>query len=214
MFEQTIPGLANQCKKCPAGTYSISTIDGCDPCPAGYLCYGGTNTDRPKDELYDFGTICGKGQYCPEGSYSPEFCPPGTYNQNFGAKSLEQCTLCPEGSSNAAYGAEGCSPCGQFATSPEGSTQCSCIGENRVYSNADNSCRCKSGYDYKNTDGTSEGSLSDTTDCIPLVFDRCEGEQVRDPTGACVDKFDCFEICGEDGGVRDDVLGVCTCNQQ
>lgn len=174
------------CKKCPAGTYSISTSSECLPCPQGYLCYGGTNTNTPQSIRYNNGEICYKGAYCPEGSYDPILCPPGTYNAEFGGKSIASCKLCEAGSSNANYGQEGCSPCGQFADALEGSEQCSCIGKNRVYSPVDNSCRCRSGFDFRSTDNISEGQSSDVTDCIPLVLDRCDGaNEVRSPSGEC-----------------------------
>lgn len=127
----------------------------------------------PTDINYHNGEMCPKGAYCPEGSYEPELCPPGTYNQVMGAGRLSECPLCPVGASNSLYGAEGCSPCGQFATSNEGALYCSCRGQNRVYSPVDNSCRCRSGYDFLSTDGVSMGQSSDITDCIPLVFNRC-----------------------------------------
>lgn len=70
-----------------------------------------------------------------------------------------------------------------------------------MYSPVDNSCRCRTGFDFKNADSISEGQSSDTTDCIPLVLDRCDGEgQVRAPDGACKNINDCKAECkGADG---------------
>jgi hypothetical protein len=87
-------GGENLCRKCPIGTYSISDTQGCLPCPAGYLCYGGTNSNTPTNITIYKGDICPKGAYCPEGSYEPILCQPGTFNQHFGGKSVEDCTLC------------------------------------------------------------------------------------------------------------------------
>lgn len=206
-------GGLNLCKKCAIGTYSISDTTGCLPCPPGYLCYGGTNTNTPISVQYHKGEICPKGAYCPEGSYDMEFCEPGTYNPNFGAGSKEGCLLCEAGTSNPSYGQEGCSPCGQFADSLEGSEECGCIGKNRVYSPVDNSCRCRTGFDFKNADSVSEGQSSDITDCIPLVMDRCDGaDEVRAPDGSCKGLNDCEKECNGNTGVRDKVLGVCACD--
>lgn len=81
-----------------------------------------------------------------------------------------------------------------------------------MYSPVDNSCRCRSGFDFKNTDGISEGQSSDVTDCIPLVLDRCEAPLVRTPDGVCKDPSDCIQECQGGEGRRDAILGVCQCN--
>lgn len=126
------------CRKCGYGTYSIfqpcskaymttkgyeacMEKAGCQPCPAGYLCYAATNTNVPRNVTTNNGEICPKGAYCPEGSYIQELCPPGSMNPFFGARSLGECTPCTAGTSQALYGQGGCSPCGQFASSKEGS---------------------------------------------------------------------------------------------
>jgi hypothetical protein len=186
--------------------------EGCQPCPAGFLCYGATNTDRPLTLQYNNGEKCPKGYYCPEGSYEPTPCAVGSYNKNFGAGVKTDCDLCPAGTSQSDPGQEGCSPCGQFADSVEGAEVCTCIGNNRVYSPVDNSCRCKTGFDFKVSGGISEGQSSDVTDCIPLVLDRCDADGVvRSPTGECKDLTDCTAECAPGDGIRDKILGVCTC---
>lgn len=76
----------------------------------------------------------------------------------------------------------------------------------------DSSCRCQSGYDSVDQQGTSRGQESGKEDCTPLVFARCEQlNQTRGPGGECVAVSDCSEACGPRGGVRSAVLGVCTC---
>ena len=150
-------GGKNLCLACDAGTYSTTPIVGCDPCPAGYLCYGGTNSDVPKNVEANNGELCPKGHYCPLGSSEPMMCPPGSFNPNFGGKSQTDCLLCPVGTSNSQYGAEGCQPCGEFASSTEGSQYCTCKGKNRAYSTKDSSCRCVTGFDFKDTNGISQG---------------------------------------------------------
>jgi len=63
------------------------------------------------------------------------------------------------------------------------------------------------GFDFYNTNGVSEGTSSDNSDCIPLVFDRCTLPQVRSPTGTCLNPNDCTKECSFNGtngtGTRD-----------
>jgi len=62
------------------------------------------------------------------------------------------CLICEAGTYNDLEGQAGCMPCGAYADSIEGSTTCECIGDQRVYSKVDGSCRCQTGYDYLNPD--------------------------------------------------------------
>ena len=206
----------NQCLACPIGTYSTLTTEGCQPCTAGYMCYGETNTETPTIFNMHKGELCPKGHYCPSGIETPLECPPGTYNPLFGMGDRSQCRLCAAGSYNSLYGQTGCKPCGQFATSVEGSPSCECNGMYRSYSAIDASCRCLSGYDFITEEGVSQGSVSSNDDCAPLVFDRCEiqgsKDITRDPDGNCVAVDDCSTYCGGEPGVRSKVLGVCTCS--
>ena len=41
--------------------------------------------------------VCPKGKYCPEGTGAPLNCPAGTYNDEYGAESLDECLPCPVG---------------------------------------------------------------------------------------------------------------------
>lgn len=72
------------------------------------------------------------------------------------------------------------------------------------------------GFDFYSSDGVSQGTSSDNSDCIPLVFNRCVSPQVRSPTGSCVNPNDCTAECSFNGtngtGTRDSVTGVCACN--
>lgn len=70
----------NACNACPPGTFSTYTSDGCEICPAGYACYGETNTKTPTLFENHNGEKCPKGHYCPEGTYIPLECPPGSFN--------------------------------------------------------------------------------------------------------------------------------------
>lgn len=86
------------------------------------------------------------------------------------------------------------------------------MGAYRVFSHVDSSCRCQSGYDSVDEQGTSRGQESGREDCTPLVFARCEqANRTRGPDGQCVGLTDCSEACGARGGIRSEVLGVCTC---
>lgn len=210
--------FANECKECPPGTYSFYDTDGCAPCPAGYVCYGETNTGRPTLLVQDRGEICPKGHYCPEGSSEAIRCPPGTYNDAFGAKSEDDCSLCQADTFQDLFGQIGCKPCGQFATSKEGSALCECIGKYRSYSAEDASCRCMSGFDFLDENDFSLGNASDNTDCFPIVFDNCaiQGEDgngiPRQPDGTCVSDNECESACNGEPGVRSLTVGVCTCS--
>jgi hypothetical protein len=92
--DNSIYNTMNQCIECDPGTYSFYNTDGCLACPAGYVCYGGTNTAKPTIPMQDNGELCPKGHYCPEGSFEAIRCPPGTFNPDFGGKSEFDCRLC------------------------------------------------------------------------------------------------------------------------
>lgn len=78
---------------CAAGTYQPNPLqDRCFECPAGFFC----TTDVTND-LTDY--KCPKGYYCPAGT-AAEFenpCPVGTYNDHFGATSIDECVFAPPG---------------------------------------------------------------------------------------------------------------------
>ncbi|XP_021231889.1 SCO-spondin-like isoform X4 [Numida meleagris] len=102
---------------CPAGTYSnkkgLSGPSECNPCghgfycaapgqtgpsgpcKAGFYCQGRALTALPTDGVT--GDVCPAGAYCPPGSPLPIPCPPGTYSNVSGLRSLHQCLDCPPG---------------------------------------------------------------------------------------------------------------------
>ncbi|CAM4687297.1 unnamed protein product, partial [Caretta caretta] len=100
-----------QPKTCPAGSYCARGSSRPEPCPEG--TYGnrkelaapldcspcgvtpGTTPGLPTDGVT--GDICLAGAYCPPGSLLPTPCPPGTYSNVSGLKSLKQCLDCPPG---------------------------------------------------------------------------------------------------------------------
>ncbi|XP_026190235.1 uncharacterized protein LOC113146601 [Cyclospora cayetanensis] len=79
---------------CPIGTYQglrgVMQADMCNPCAAGHTC--------PTEgmEIYA-NSVCPWGHYCLQGSAEPEPCLPGTFNDQIGSKSADECTPCPAG---------------------------------------------------------------------------------------------------------------------
>nr|XP_032658239.1 laminin subunit gamma-1-like [Chelonoidis abingdonii] len=108
---------------CPEGTYGsrkeLAVLLDCSPCgggfycagqgqtgpsglcEAGFHCRGRAVTPVPTDGVT--GDICPAGAYCPPGSLSPTLCPPGTYSNVSGLRSLKQCLDCPPGSLVSLY---------------------------------------------------------------------------------------------------------------
>ncbi|XP_039352866.1 signal peptide, CUB and EGF-like domain-containing protein 3 [Mauremys reevesii] len=102
---------------CPEGTYGsrkeLAALLDCSPCgggfycagqgqtgpsglcEAGFHCRGRAVTPLPTDGVT--GDICPAGAYCPPGSLLPTPCPPGTYSNVSGLRSLKQCLDCPPG---------------------------------------------------------------------------------------------------------------------
>jgi len=74
---------------CAAGTYNpMEQQSSCLICDAGFYCPN-QSTIWLKD--------CPLGSYCPNGTYSPPFCPPGTYGAALRLRSVDECTTCPMG---------------------------------------------------------------------------------------------------------------------
>ena len=70
----------DDCLQCPAGMYCAgqgnSVPDG--PCAEGFFCSGGALTATPyEDPATNY--VCSPGEYCPEGTITPEACTPGYY---------------------------------------------------------------------------------------------------------------------------------------
>lgn len=85
-----------------------------------------------------------------------------------------------------------------------------------MYSLADASCRCQSGFDFKDSSGVSLAQASSIQDCFPLVLDRCTNfgngtDFVRTPSGECKRYDDCSDSCFGEPGIRSSVTGICTC---
>ena len=100
---------------CPAGTYLITTgaasNASCAPCEAGFYC------ETPLTV-----TNCPQGSYCPQGSFKPILCAPGSYTPNVGRK---KCTLCLQGSYAPLSGSLSCDescPAGYYGAARGGSS--------------------------------------------------------------------------------------------
>ncbi|CAG9314260.1 unnamed protein product [Blepharisma stoltei] len=88
------PSGVNSPTPCPKYTYngskSMSDINACKPCPAGYYCDDtgiGDYTQYP----------CKKGYFCVLGATSYIPCPPGTVGSSSVAGSASDCPACPGG---------------------------------------------------------------------------------------------------------------------
>ena len=86
-----------QCTSCLPGYYcdttGLSTPTG--PCSSGYFCTERALLSNPVGEMY--GGVCPAGHYCPERTSVPQGCPPGTYLNQTGAESVDDCTPCEPG---------------------------------------------------------------------------------------------------------------------
>ena len=69
-------------------------------------------------------------------------------------------------------------------------------------------CICKGGF-YP-SDGSSY-DVDSENDCQKLVYPRCASYQMLDSSGECRNRTDCFDACGESGGILIEGLGICNC---
>ncbi|CDJ42862.1 hypothetical protein ETH_00031830 [Eimeria tenella] len=199
------------------GTHAPSSgASVCDPCPTGYLCYGGTATSTPQLPHVDHGEPCPPGYYCPAGSSAPQPCPAGTYNdQKAGANLLEACKPCDPDTYSDTPGQTGCFACGSTSTASAGQTTCTCLGEHRWFQPSQGSCICEGGYESYDVAGTSFSNLDSSLDCQPIVRQNCAGSQIaqlatsqtelRDKDGLCVDPLDCESVCPDGKGLQDEL---------
>ena len=134
---------------CPEGTSTVP--GGSEECPAGYYCLQGTlvpfpcppgtyrdttgaavETDcgkTPAGSFIDSFAVttagsgnCLAGHYCPEGSYEPIPCPPGTYRAATGATAESDCIACEGGTYCAYEGTSSTTACPAGNYCPKGST--------------------------------------------------------------------------------------------
>ncbi|XP_030007195.1 multiple epidermal growth factor-like domains protein 11 [Sphaeramia orbicularis] len=109
--EQTGLVDESQCCSCSPGFYcsetGLSTVSG--PCLPGFYCLEGSQTATPVSSAS--GGVCPAGHYCVEGSSVPSPCPSGSYQNDTGGKSIEDCKPCPIGQFQAASGQNQCNLC-------------------------------------------------------------------------------------------------------
>ena len=81
-------------------TWVFPLIPGASPtstgdCQEGYYCELGAFTPTPTDGFT--GEECPEGHYCVRGTPAPESCPPGTFSNALGLRSIQECTNCTPG---------------------------------------------------------------------------------------------------------------------
>ena len=207
--------LEDACVVCPPGTYGADDSRlVCATCPAGYVCLGGTEAMNPTSRTHDKGYECPTGHYCPEGSSVEIPCPVGTYNALTRQASSDACIPCDAGFFASTDGSASCQPCSSSSRSTAGSPTCECIGLNRVFQPTDRACICRSNYEPSAEFAVTGVDADGTSDCQPIVFDRCLGNLVRDAEGNCVTSDElCATQCGASvGGVAAERTGTCECN--
>lgn len=79
---------------CPSKICSFSNTS-FDVCIPGFYCLEGSQTSTPVSRIY--GDVCPAGHYCTEGSSVPTPCPAGSYENETGGKSKDDCKPCPTG---------------------------------------------------------------------------------------------------------------------
>ena len=62
---------------------------------AGHYCSGGAEEAAPVGRGY--GGVCDRGHYCPNGTATPQPCPPGSFSDAEGLKAADDCLLCSPG---------------------------------------------------------------------------------------------------------------------
>ncbi|KAL8271281.1 hypothetical protein Esti_004796 [Eimeria stiedai] len=217
------PSTSSCCQMCPPGTFASSPgSSACEPCPAGYLCYGGTATHSPQLRVVDKGEPCPVGHYCPPGSSAPEPCPAGTYNdKEAGGNLLEACKPCEPDTYSDSAGQSGCYACGPTSSAEAGAKTCSCLGRHRWFQGIQGSCVCEGGYESYGPTGNSLSNVDSVLDCQPIVRDNCSGSQLaqlvtsspklRDSEGYCVDPSTCEQNCINKRGGFVLLAGRCMC---
>jgi hypothetical protein len=71
-------------------------------CDAGYFCTSGSNSKTPS--MGSNADTCTIGNYCPNGTTTPQQCPPGSYNPSTGRQTESQCLNCTGGYYCGTYG--------------------------------------------------------------------------------------------------------------
>ncbi|KAG8903498.1 hypothetical protein FRB99_003212 [Tulasnella sp. 403] len=130
-FHVVSGGPNAHCEPCPAGSFSSIAVVSNKPTKCT-LCPGGTWSPTVGASSQAACQLCPAGAMCPNGSSSPELCPPGKFAAETGS---DQCEKCPAGEFNSVSGAKKCCECcgGTFAPGP-GNTACKACPANKPFS--------------------------------------------------------------------------------
>ncbi|XP_043532727.1 zonadhesin isoform X4 [Chiloscyllium plagiosum] len=185
-------------KPCPSGEYQdqIGQIQ-CKPCPLGKHCDPLHVTGQHNESKA--GTIqpidCPAGYYCIKGMLYP--CPEGTYSNQTGRYSIEQCKPCPGGKYCALKGMSGytglCDPgcvCVLGASYPcpaDNITGYKCPPGSYCPQGASHGIKCPAG-----TFGPQDSlySIFECITCTPGFY--CDTEGLETPTGPCSPGYFCL----------------------
>ena len=188
---------ASECLACTPGSYCniAGLVSPTGSCSQGYFCTEGAMVSNPADGGVT-GDVCGVGQYCPEGSFQGIDCPRGTFNNQTGIWSENQCSPCSPGFfCDVARLSEPSGPCqaGHYCTL--GATYASPINESfgdvcfeGHFCPVETSVPlpCPNGY-YLNCTGREQ--LEDCLPCEPGTY--CNDSGLAAPVGPCMEGFHC-----------------------
>ena len=198
---------AEFCEECPPGYYSDGQYSvNCSQCEAGYICTGGATQKNPTTSA-EGGYACPAGYYCPLGELAPIPCPIATYNPSLAAVSIAACLICPNDTYGDSIGKSQCVMCGSNAISNEGSTTCTCLGQNRTYQKYDGSCFCIPTYQFI-LNGVASSEVDSNIDCSPINYANCPQGKSRQADGTC--SSSCANACAGGPGTLSSA-GLCTC---
>ena len=202
-------------KQCPKGTYGNQTqlrskeeCTSCDfgkfcseaglsspsgDCQEGFFCTRGAIESNPLNKSY--GDVCPPGHFCPLGTYQPQACPPGTFNNNTKSSKYHECMPCISG--HYCSGSRNIQPTGKceegyycingaFTPTPTWSSI--------LIVNISDLYRCPI-YSLNNTGGICPaGTYCPPGSEYPTLCDRgkyCADEKLGKPSGNCTEGYFC-----------------------
>ena len=184
---------SNECVPCLAGHYCnapgiTEPTDFCDP---GYYCISGAKSVRPNQGV-DQADVCPVGKYCPLGTSTPKLCPLGTYGNETGLFSSDDCYNCDPGYFCDKLGLTSpvglCSP-GYFCKiGSELAQQEPCSAGHYCEEGTSDPAGCSIGT-YSSTMGLTNSSQC--TSCTPGYY--CGSTGLTAPSGPCEPGYYCPE---------------------
>lgn len=198
---------------CAPGTYL--NVNRCAPCEPGFVCDKMTRQKYPINLAKEGGYVCPPGHFCPRGTVSTTIkkCPVGTHRSNPKGMSISDCEVCPDNSAQSREGSISCVLCGRGSAPSKDRTTCSCVGAFRTWQETTNSCVCQAGYWAPVITEESQTSTQNL-DCRPIMKPICPKTQFVNEENKCVEQDSCKDTknCNGKGGVFDQALGGCFCN--